>query len=149
MSVFNEPIRHSRRVSLTPLIDVVFLLLIFFMLASTFNEKQVIRFLTPSGERASEETDFKLLEVRLAPDGTISIDGAVVQPALLRQEFEKIAVSYDEVTVLVVAEPGAPMQSLVYAVEGARSVGIRNVGMKKASDAEAILERARGGGGGG
>ena len=48
-----EAHRHRRGVGLTPLIDVVFLLLVFFLLASTFakEEMMTIRLAGPSGRR--------------------------------------------------------------------------------------------------
>ena len=97
MALFEEPIRHSRRLTLTPLIDVVFLLLIFFMLVSTFSDTQILRFVTPAGERQSTEQQFELVPVLLSAKGSISIDGRTIAPDLLKLEMEKIAVAADEV----------------------------------------------------
>ncbi len=140
MALFDEPIRHSRRLSLTPLIDVVFLLLIFFMLVSTFSDTQILRFVTPAGERQSTEQQFELIPVLLAADGTISIDGRTIAPELLKLEMEKTAAAADEVTVVMIAEPGAKTQLLIMAVEAARGAGIVNIAMKKAADARSLLK---------
>lgn len=140
MALFDEPIRQSRRLTLTPLIDVVFLLLIFFMLVSTFSETQILRFVTPAGERQSTEQQFELVPVLLSAKGAILIDGRAIAPDLLKLEMEKIAVAADEVTVVMIAEPGAKTQLLIAAVEAARSAGITNIAMKKEADARSLLK---------
>lgn len=145
MALFEEPLRHSRALSLTPLIDVVFLLLIFFMLVSTFSDTQVLRFVTPAGERTSVETDFDLVPVHIRADGTIRIDGKTIAGELLLLEMQKVADRAEEVTLVMVVEPKARTQLLVRAVEAARGAGLTNLAMKKESDAEHLLRRAGGG----
>ena len=46
--MFEEPIRKRGMASLTPLIDVVFLLLIFFMLTTSFLQEQSLSVVTPA-----------------------------------------------------------------------------------------------------
>ncbi len=69
------PTRLSRRISLTPLIDVVFLLLIFFMLASTFAQFRKIEFNTGQAGPAAQPIAPGTAVVMLHADGTISLDG--------------------------------------------------------------------------
>lgn len=121
------------------MIDVVFLLLIFFMLINTFGNTQVLRFATPAGERKSVEQDFNLFPVYIRSDNTIDIDGQMVAVTALKPEMLKLKSRAAEVTLLIVVEPGAKTQALIHVIEAARSTGLKNIAMKKLKDAEAIL----------
>ncbi|MEQ1887994.1 MAG: biopolymer transporter ExbD [Alphaproteobacteria bacterium] len=147
MNILEEPVRRSRKISLTPMIDVVFLLLIFFMLINTVGNTQVLRFATPAGERKSVEKDFTLSPVFIRSDNTIQIDGRSVAADALAAEMLKLKSRATEVTLLIVVEPGAKNQALIHVIEAARSSGLKNVAMKKLKDAQAILPSGSGGGG--
>lgn len=139
MTILDQPVRRSRKLSMTPMIDVVFLLLIFFMLINTFGTPQVLRFATPAGERQSVEKDFNLSPVFIRADNSIRIDGKTVPLDLLRTEMEKLKSHAAEVTLMIVVEPGAKNQALIHVIEAARSAGLKNIAMKKLEDAKAIL----------
>ena len=128
------------------MIDVVFLLLIFFMLINTFGSTQVLRFTTPAGERKSIETDFTLSPVFIRSDNRIDIDGHAVDVDELRPEMQKLKSRAAEVTLMIVVEPGAKTQALIHVIEAARSAGLKNIAMKKLKDAEALLPSISGAG---
>lgn len=70
------PRRHPRRMSLTPMIDVVFLLLIFFMLASRFGMDAVLPVAGGAGGAASDwQGPPRLIDV--SPDG-VALNGTAV-----------------------------------------------------------------------
>lgn len=146
MSPLDQPIRRSRKMSMTPMIDVVFLLLIFFMLINTFSDAQVLRFTTPAGERKSAEKDFVLAPLIIRADDSIEIDGRTVPVEALKMEMPKLKARAAEVTLLIVVDPGATNQALISVVEAARSSGLRNISMKKRADAEGLLPSIPGGG---
>ena len=72
-------------ISLTPLIDVVFILLLFFMLTSRFQQYQAIALDVPANDSvATNQSDIKPVMLKLQADGRVSINGAlpVVQSEL-------------------------------------------------------------------
>lgn len=140
MPTLGDPIRRSRSMSMTPMIDVVFLLLIFFMLINTFGMTQMLRFATPAGERKSAQQDFNLTAVYVRAGGQIDLNGKSVTAAELKPELQKIKSAAAEVTLMVVAEPKARIQELIYVIEVARDAGLRNIALKKLKDAEVILK---------
>ncbi|MCK9993024.1 MAG: biopolymer transport protein ExbD [Alphaproteobacteria bacterium] len=148
MGILDQPLRRSRKMSMTSMIDVVFLLLIFFMLINTFGSTQVLRFATPAGERKSIEKDFNLAPVFIRADNSIDIDGKTFPADALKGEMQKIKSRAAEVTLMIVVEPGAKNQSLIHVIEAARSTGLKNIAMKKLKDAEAILSTPSNGGAG-
>ena len=68
---FRRRIQESPRVDLTPMIDVVFLLLIFFMISKTFVERPGLQIDLPAGSADQIKSDARELQVFLARDGTI------------------------------------------------------------------------------
>lgn len=63
--------RMGVRMDMTPLVDVAFLLLTFFMLTTTFSLPQVMEINLPPSETRSEVTESTLLILRVTPDGRV------------------------------------------------------------------------------
>lgn len=63
--------RIGVRLDMTPLVDVAFLLLTFFMLTTTFSLPQVMEINLPPGETKSEVTEGSLMLIRVLEDGRI------------------------------------------------------------------------------
>lgn len=131
--MFEDTRKRPRSVSLTPLIDVVFLLLIFFMLATNFAQDQQLILKTPDNSSLVSKSDTpQVIEVRLLVGGDFELNGQPINRDLLALEVKKQATGRDDVNYVIVAEPRAPMQSLVTATEAARLAGIEAVAMKNA-----------------
>jgi len=63
--------RMGTRIDMTPLVDVAFLLLTFFMLTTTFSLPQVMEINLPPSESRSEVTESTLLLLRVVEDGRV------------------------------------------------------------------------------
>ncbi|MGQ7843667.1 ExbD/TolR family protein [Granulosicoccus sp. 3-233] len=73
MRLVESPAR-SLRISLTPLIDVVFILLLFFMLSTQFSRQQVIELAVVADLGAQDQAEQHWLRLHLSADGSISIN---------------------------------------------------------------------------
>lgn len=126
--MFDEPIRKRGMASLTPLIDVVFLLLIFFMLTTSFLQTQSLSVVTPAPSAADLPKDARVVEIWLNGDGSIAIDGKPIERAALAQGLKAAIGERKDITVTILAERGSRTQALVAAVEAARQSGAKSVG---------------------
>lgn len=134
MLTFDEP-RKRRTVSLTPLIDVVFLLLIFFMLTSSFLQTQALSIFTPSpSEQEQLPEDISVVEVWLEGDGGLAVDGEAVTLAELKPAIAAAIDGREDMTVSILAEPGARTQALISAIEAARDAGAADVGTARVEE---------------
>jgi len=110
--------RPRRRPSLTPMIDVVFLLLVFFMLASRFGLDAVIPMPLASGGGAYEGppriVDILPEEVRL--------NGIPLEDAELAEEMQRYVTGEDDVIVLR-GTGGASLQRVVSVGSALRAAG--------------------------
>ena len=126
--MFDEPIRKRGMASLTPLIDVVFLLLIFFMLTTSFLQTQSLSVVTPAPSAADLPKDARVVEIWLNGDGSIAIDGKPIERAAPAQGLNAAIGERKDITVTILAERGSRTQALVSAVEAARQSGAKSVG---------------------
>ncbi len=126
--VFDVPVKRRRMMSLTPLIDVVFQLLIFFMLTTSFLQTQALSVVTPAADQKELPEDARVVEVWLMGDGSLRVDGDPVSSAGLADAVRARIGGRTDMTVTILAERDSRTQQLVRAVEAAREAGATNVG---------------------
>jgi biopolymer transport protein ExbD len=126
--MFEAPPRKRGMASLTPLIDVVFLLLIFFMLTTSFLQTQSLSVVTPAPSVEDLPKDARVVEIWLNGDGSIAIDGTPIERKALPEGLKTAIGERNDITVTILAEKGSRTQALVAAVEAARQSGAKNVG---------------------
>ena len=121
----NVPAQVRRPLALTPLIDVVFLLLLFFMLASTFQKYGEVDLATPgTGLGAAKALRPALL--RIHEDGTIDFNATKIEMGDLAEVLAELAAS-EEGRLLVQVRPGASTQAMIDVLEQVRSSGVERV----------------------
>jgi biopolymer transport protein ExbD len=115
-------------VNLTPLIDVVFLLLIFFMVSTTFTRETQLRVELPqaaSGEPA-EAQEVQQIEVVISATGDVAINGrALLAPNLLslRAALERESGGDNTLPVIITADAQTPHQAVIMAMDAAGQLG--------------------------
>jgi len=124
---------RSRRplVSLTPLIDVVFILLVFFMLASSFSTERVIEMLAPAHTEAAEEGSAGAALVRLRGDGSLDLNGEPMARAALAQRVAEWSVSPRPRRYLVQPDDGVTTQQVVTVMDLLKSSGAERVSLTR------------------
>ena len=115
---------RRRRMSLTPMIDVVFLLLVFFMLAAQFGVEGSIALTVGTGGAAYEGPP-RLVEV--SPDG-VRLNGVPTEGPALIGALEQLSKSGDDVIVLR-ARDGADVQRVIDVIEMLRTGGFSSVAL--------------------
>lgn len=127
---FGQPRPTARLISLTPLIDVVFILLVFFMLASSFLDWRSVDLTVSSGVSAAPATDRAIL-VSLQADGSLRIGAAPVAKQNVRAVLaEKFAGDLTK-RMVIRSEAGVPLQSAVDILDIARAMGAKNVSLSR------------------
>lgn len=127
----------SLRLNLTPLIDTVFLLLIFFMLTTTFNRESELQIELPQldSEQPSEATN-QPIRILINRNGEFAInswDKALVNDSLqtISLALAKAAAEQgNEPSLLITADANAPHQAVMRALEAARVAGYSRVGFE-------------------
>ncbi|WP_428241928.1 ExbD/TolR family protein [Gynuella sp.] len=116
-------------ISLTPLIDVVFILLLFFMLSSRFQLDHGIALKLPAQNRtAPVNTDnIKPLRVRVDSFGLLHSEDRTFSAEQLAFEFPERS----QKGVIVAAESGVNTQKLLTAMEELQAQGLENIKLER------------------
>lgn len=122
--------RGSRRLSLTALIDVVFLLLIFFMLSSRFFDFGAVPLDVeePGGDRPRAED---VVHVEVRDDGTVGVAGATVANDALADAVRGWLSGRARGSVVVLPDDGVPVERLVSVLEEVRRSGATQITLRQ------------------
>lgn len=123
--------RHS--ISLTPLIDVVFILLVFFMLATSFTDWRPITLAT--GTTAAEANQTPPAVVHVTADGALRYDGQVLTADALAPRLLAARKRGDISAVIVDPSPQASLDATVGALDALSGAGVSPMSLATASDA--------------
>lgn len=119
---------HRRAISLTPLIDVVFILLLFFMLSSTFIQWRQIDVSAPTEAEASTDTKTQRVLTLISDQGLFNLDGA--QYDSLDQAMLQRLIAEDTAAIYVIkVEPGLRTQSMINFLDALKQAGAENVSL--------------------
>ena len=129
MSLFKKrrssDIDESSEINISPLLDMVFILLIFFVVTTTFTRETGVEVKKPKASSATQIKD-KTLKVAITREGTIHIHEKQVNlnvlEAILRREYAR----NPSVKVIIIADNQSITGMLVKVLDKCNLVGLRN-----------------------
>ena len=113
-------------VNLTPLIDVVFLLLIFFMVSTTFTKETHLEVDLPEAAGEAGSSDAEVLEILITDEGHYSVNGKPLvnsQPVTLSRALKELAGEDREIPLVITADAQTPHQAVVTAMDVSGKLG--------------------------
>lgn len=113
-------------VNLTPLIDVVFLLLIFFMVSTTFTRESQLSIDLPEATADPARVAERQIEIAIASDGRYSINEVSLGKsdlASLVDAIDKASDSDNSIPMIITADAATPHQAVVTAMDAAGQLG--------------------------
>lgn len=134
---FSDRQEEETHINLTPLIDVVFLLLIFFMVSTTFSKESQLRIRLPEStdEQQTEDVD-KIVEIEINADGVFAIRGPGQEKSqelintrrdTLRRAFLQATAGRSDLVTLIRADRRTPHESVIQAMDVARRLGYTDI----------------------
>ena len=109
-------VREELSINITPLIDVVFLLLIFFMITTTFNRENRLQLTLPKTQVELMKSQPAQIEIVVAKDGKYTVNGRGLldrRTETLRQVLELESQGDLNIPVLLIADAEATHQSVI------------------------------------
>ena len=125
---FDTRSRIKPELNMAPLIDVVFLLLIFFMLTSNMVKLEAIDLELPSSGTASA-VDKKLINVSLLADGSYFLDKAAISATDLTSKLKELFTADPQQAIILSVEKTADAQGMVTAMDLIRNSGGSNISL--------------------
>lgn len=112
----------SSEINISPLIDVMFILLIFFVVTMAFAEKSALEIDRPKSEKASQSPE-KALNIFVEKSGRISVAGAYVSI----DSLEKIASLRGEKNAVIDSDASVKISTIVEIMDACSRAGIEKV----------------------
>ncbi|MAB98539.1 MULTISPECIES: ExbD/TolR family protein [Pseudomonas] len=129
---FRRKPRENVEIGLAPLIDVVFILLLFFVVTTTFTRETQLKVDLPEAVTGTppEQTEIKQLEVLIAVDGTFSVNGKELLKSDLNSLMNALQKESDGDTSLplsISADAKTEHQAVVTAMDAAGKLGFAHL----------------------
>jgi biopolymer transport protein ExbD len=127
---FKRQSKEVVEVNLTPLIDVVFLLLIFFMVSTTFTKENHLSIDLPEASAEQQPVATNRLEIIITASGSYSINGKTLinnQLDTLKRGLIKAANGEEGLPVTITADANTPHQAVVRAMDASGQAGFVNL----------------------
>jgi len=132
--------RHSRRqsgavaeINMTPLIDMVFILLIFFIVTTSFVKETGVDVSRPSAKTAVKKELANIL-ISITPNGEVWMDKRQVDRRAVRANVERMHAENPEGSVIILADEEAKTGLLIEVMDQARLAGVANVSIAAQRD---------------
>ncbi|MFT5441734.1 MAG: biopolymer transport protein ExbD [Myxococcota bacterium] len=118
--------QDESEVNLTPMLDVVFIMLIFFIVTASFVKESGIDISRPAAATAVKKERGNIL-VAITGKNTIWIDRRQVDPRALRANIERLRAENPQGAVVIQADKESKNALLVEVMDAARLAGVTNV----------------------
>tara|TARA_B100001109_G_scaffold255885_1_gene262177 strand:- start:10263 stop:10685 length:423 start_codon:yes stop_codon:yes gene_type:complete len=127
---FKRQTKDAIDVNLTPLIDIVFLLLIFFMVSTTFTKENHLSIDLPEASAEASATPAEAIEILISAKGEYSVNDQVLvnhQLPTLKRAIQKSLSGEQTPPVVITADAKTPHEAVVRAMDAAGQLGLINL----------------------
>jgi len=124
--------KHKRGdllVDLTPMIDVVFLMLIFFMVSTSFTANNSIKLDLPQSKAQAANKDIEQVTVSIDANGQLFVQDEPVADGELRTRILNVSKGDPNMRVVLRADADAKHQRVVYVLDTVRELGMGKIGI--------------------
>ncbi|AKE52066.1 ExbD/TolR family protein [Kangiella geojedonensis] len=121
--------KEDVQINLTPLIDVVFLLLIFFMVSTSFKKETKVSLTLPEANGEALESPSDSIEVTVSKTGEVFVNGngLVNRDVGTIKEALKQSSTDHQTPVIISADAAAPYQAVITVMDAAGQAGFNNL----------------------
>jgi len=122
--------RDEVSLDMTPLIDVVFLLLIFFMLTASFTQAQRLKVELPKAEQGESAQDqSKEWVIEIDAQGNYALNGEALAGEQLTVRLRELPDRSEDTAIQIRADGKTEHQAVVKALDAARAAGLTHIGL--------------------
>jgi biopolymer transport protein ExbD len=124
---------EENEINLTPMLDVVFIMLIFFIVTATFIKEAGIQVERPDTVTADSQDDASIL-IAISPNDDIWIDRQKRDPRAVRSLLERLHAENPKGSIVIQADEESTHATLVIVMEAAKGAGVTNVAIATDND---------------
>jgi len=120
-------------IDLTPMLDVVFIMLIFFIVTASFIKEAGIEVSRPLATTLDKIPDANIL-IAISASDEIWIDKTRVEPKCVRPAIEKLRAENPKGSIVIQADERSTNEMLTVVMEAAKQAGVKNVAISTEED---------------
>lgn len=135
--------RRSRQeevsVNITPLIDVVFLLLIFFMVTTTFTRETQLQIDLPESQSELQAEELRPIEILVDRNGSYAVNDQVLikhDIASLKSALREVSNDSNAQPIVITADSDTPHQAFITALDAVAQLGFAKVSITTQAESE-------------
>ena len=119
--------KEEGEIDLTPMLDVVFIMLIFFIVTATFVKEIGLDVNTPDKNQNVKDADKQSIVVQVTSRDRIRIRGRDIDFRAVRANIERLHAENPEATVVIQPHPESKTEIMIHVMDSARQAGVFNV----------------------
>ncbi|MGR8933420.1 MAG: ExbD/TolR family protein [Gammaproteobacteria bacterium] len=127
---FRRRPKENLEIPITPMIDVVFLLLIFFMVTTTFDRETALKIQLPEAEGVEQKQEEREINLTIDADGAYYVNNhrlADRQLETLKQALLAAAGKNRNMPFIISADAKTPHQAVMSALDVAAQIGLTHI----------------------
>ncbi|HNP36434.1 MAG TPA: biopolymer transporter ExbD [Woeseiaceae bacterium] len=117
----------ENEINLTPMLDVVFIMLIFFIVTASFIKEVGIDVNRPDAPITNVQNEEENILIIIRPNDEVWIDRRMIDPKALRANIERLHAENPKGSVVVQANKASTNKMLVTVMDAARLAGVYNI----------------------
>jgi biopolymer transport protein ExbD len=117
---------EENEINLTPMLDVVFIMLIFFIVTASFIKEAGIDVNRPDAPTSQRVEDANIL-IAISANDEIWIDRRLIDPRAVRANIERLHAENPKGSVVIQADKNSTNEVLVTVMDASRAAGVYNV----------------------
>ena len=118
---------ENEEIDLTPMLDVVFIMLIFFIVTATFVKEIGLDVNSPDKNQNVKDADKQSIVVQITNRDRIRIRGRDINLRSVRANIERLHAENPEAPVVVQPHPDSTTETMIHVMDSARQAGVYNV----------------------
>jgi biopolymer transport protein ExbD len=125
---------ESAEIDLTPMLDVTFIMLIFFIVTTSFSKEMGIDVNRPSTSNVQQTQSTAVIGVSLKANGEVQVDGRVVDLRAVRANVERVRAEKPDAPVIVATAKSASTGTLVAVIDQVKEAGAEKISVAAVAD---------------
>lgn len=119
--------RRRPEINIVPLIDVLTILIFFFLLTMQYREVMTLNLVLPQIETAGKNEINRALTIGIDSLGNFSLDGSQIKREELQGLLQPLKPLGGDVSVLIMADEDTPLKDVTYAMDNCRQAGLEKI----------------------
>jgi biopolymer transport protein ExbD len=127
MSVIPKRRRRKAEINIVPLVDVLVVLIFFFLVSMQFRNLTLLNLTLPKIESAGKEEPTDSLQIGVDVDGNYYLNGQLISEENLVEDVQSVAALSPETPVIIMADENSLLRKVTFIMDTCRKAGLEKV----------------------